>query len=174
MNTQPNITYNELPEEVKLFLGNSDEYKNRSYTNEDVLYYQWSIENTRFMKEKKNKLKNYIQQKRIKMAENKHRFGREKCGFCFQWGTSSRLYLSHVDVKNCPTLAKAQCNKCGLRGHIRKHCKSEEDKYVRVPVKPNRRPPLDRYPDDMCFTCYVEGDSEDWSDSDSEDSNKKI
>lgn len=165
MDTQSNIIYNQLPEDIKLFLGDSDEYKNRSYSKEDVGYYQWTIENRRFMEEKDNKRKNYIKQKRIKMAENKRMFGREKCGFCFQSGTSSRLYLSHVDVKSCPTLAKAICNKCGLRGHTRKHCKSKEDKRLRVPFKYNRRPQFDEYGDDMCFTNYVEGDSEDWSES---------
>ena len=168
MDTQSNITYNQLPEEIKLFLGDSDEYKSRSYSKEDVAYYQWSLETRGFMKQQDNKRKNYIKQKRIKMAENKRIFGREKCGFCFQSGTSSRLYLSHVDVKSCPTLAKAICNKCGLRGHTRKHCKSKEDKRLRVPFKYNRRPQFDEYGDDMCFTNYVEGDSEDWSESEDE------
>jgi hypothetical protein len=121
------------------------------------------------MEKKENKRKNYIKQKRIKMAENKRMFGREKCGFCFNAGTSSRLYLSHVDVKSCPTLAKALCNKCGLRGHTRKHCKSQEDKRLRLPYKHNRRPQFDEYNDDMCITLYEEGDSEDWSDTDFEE-----
>lgn len=166
------ITYNQLPEEIKRFLGDSDEYKNRSYSKEDVAYYHWTIENRCFMEQQDNKRKNYIKQKRIKMAENKRMYGREKCGFCFQAGTSSRLYLSHVDVKSCPTLAKALCNKCGLRGHTRKHCKSQEDKRLRVPFKHNRRPQFDEYGDDMCFTNYVEGESEDWSDS--EDSGASV
>ena len=163
-----NITYNQLPQEIRHFLGDSYEYKNRSYTKEDVSYYQWTIENRRFMKEKDNNRKNYIKQKRVKMAENRRMFGREKCGFCFQGGASSRLYLSHVDVKSCPTLAKAMCNKCGLRGHTRKHCKSQEDKRLRLPYKHNRRPQLDEWDDDMCITFYEEGDSEFWSDSEEE------
>ena len=165
MNT---ITYNQLPEDIKRFLGASDEYKTRSYTEEDVSYYQCTIEHRRFMEEKENKRKNYIKQKRIKMAENKRMFGREKCGFCFQGGTSSRLYLSHVDVKSCPTLAKALCNKCGLLGHTRKHCKSEQDKRLRIPFKYNRRPSKDEEWEEMCFTTYVEGDSEHWSDTEEE------
>jgi len=174
MNTQSNMKYNELPEDIKLFLGDSDEYKNRSYTEEDLSNYQWTIENRRVMEKKENKLKNYIKQKRIKMAENKRMFGREKCGFCFLGGTSSRLYLSHVDVKSCPTLAKAMCNKCGLCGHTRKHCKSQEDKRLRIPFKLNRRPSKDEEWDEMCFTTYVEGDSEYWSDTEeSEDEREK-
>ena len=163
-----NITYNQLPEEIRHFLGDSDEYKNRSYTKEDISDYEWNLENRRGMEKRENNRKNYIKQKRVKMAENKRMFGREKCGFCFQCGTSSRLYLSHVDVKSCPTLAKAMCNKCGLRGHTRKHCKSQEDKRLRLPYKHNRRPQLDEDDDDMCMTFYEEGDSEYWSDSEDE------
>jgi hypothetical protein len=165
-----NITYNQLPEEIRHFLGDSDEYKNRSYTKEDISDYEWNLENRRGMeKREKNNRKNYIKQKKVKMAENKRMFGREKCGFCFQGGTSSRLYLSHVDVKSCPTLAKAMCNKCGLHGHTRKHCKSQEDKRLRLPYKHNKRPQLDEWDDDdMCMTFYEEGDSEYWSDSEEE------
>ena len=173
-NNMDNITYNELPEEVKSFLGDTDKYKNRSYTKEDLAYYEWSLENRRVMEKKENKLKNYIKEKKIKMAENKRMYGREKCGFCFQGGTSSRLYLSHVDVKSCPTLAKALCNKCGLRGHTRKHCKSQEDKRIRLPYKYNRRPQINEWDDDMCITFYVEGDSEYWSDSEEEKESKLV
>jgi len=158
------ISYNELPEEVKLLIGDFDECKSNSYTEEDVSYYLSSIEFRRWMNEKEQKQKTYIKEKKTKMAENKRMYGREKCGFCFSAGTSSRLYLSHVNVKNCPTLAKAMCSKCGDKGHTRKHCRSEVDKHIRLPYKYNRRPQND---EDDDFT-YNEGDSENWSDSDSE------
>lgn len=103
------LSYNELPEEVKLLIGDSDECKSNSYTEEDVSYYLSSIEFRRWMNEKEQKHNIYIKEKKTKMAENKRMYGREKCGFCFSAGTSSRLYLSHVNVKKCPTLAKAMC-----------------------------------------------------------------
>ena len=125
-----------------------------------------------YQQRRADKLAVYLKNKREKMAENKRMFGREKCVFCFNSGTPSRVYLSHCDLKNCPKLVKALCGKCGLRGHTRKHCKSQQDKRIRLPFKYNRRPTEADTWDEMYMNDYSEGNSEDWSDSDDEKETK--
>ena len=140
--------------------------KEEKKNQEEIM--RWEREQKAHHQRNADKLSNYLKNKKAKMVENKRMFGREKCVFCFNSGTPSRVYLSHCDLKNCPKLVKALCGKCGLRGHTRRHCKSQEDKRIRLPFKYNRRPTEADVWDDMYMNDYSEGDSEDWSDSDDE------
>jgi hypothetical protein len=125
-------------------------------------------ESRNYLIKREKRREEYLKEKRKKMFENKRNTGRAKCGFCFHAGKPSRKYLDHTDLEVCPTLKKAKCGKCGQIGHTRKHCSSDQDLRIRLPYPHNKRPKDEYDTDDIIALLYVEGDSEDWSDSDEE------
>jgi len=166
-NKSESNTFSELPEDFQGFVKDTySNYATMSFSEDDLVWIRDEIEHRRQIELRREKHSQYLRDKKIKMAENKRTTGRPKCAFCFNAGKPSRKYLSHTDLSVCPTIAKAQCTKCGEIGHTRKHCKAEKDKRIRLPFKYNRRPNKDEYSDEFDMAMYDEGDSEGWPDSD--------